>query len=431
MSGESVAGVGVAVGVGAVALLGMAAGASCAFIVGRGLEALGSHLERRQAEREAVRAAMTEWDRVLQDVALRNGRIGVLQAALDEAGEAVSPGQVSLPPQLVLGMQTIAELRHWCADTDARLAQAEGGVAEQTAQAILQRAGLLAGMADIRVGFDAPDDQAGIKAAASVGTPVARPGEALRGDIMRVAGRLLAGADAQEREAIARTAERVLTARSRTEALNRLGDMRARVDQANAAATGRREQAAEAARLLQPLAHADETAQPLREDLLQVVAGAAPLTLTLRERARQAAAELQQAADRRYVRHCVTESLAELGYAIDEGFQTAVARNGLLQVTRSEWNAHGVRMVYDGEQNKLLTALVRTKAEDRWDSAALDAEREKAWCAAQEKLKELLAAKSITLEVRSLIPPGQRRVPLVQAGPADPGAAAAPRTGHA
>lgn len=428
------AGVGVAVGVGAVALLGMAAGASCAFVVGRGLEALGSQLERRQAEREAVRAAMTEWDRVLQDVALRNGRIGVLRAALDEAGEAVSPGQVSLPPHLVLGMQTIAELRQWCADTDARLARAEGGVAEQTAQAILQRAGILAGMAEIRVDFDAPDDQAGATAAASAGTPVARPGEALRGDIMRVAGRLLAGVTAQDREAIARTAERVLTARSRTEALNRLGDMRARVDRANATATGRRAQAAEAARFLQPLAHADKTARPLREDLLQVVAGAAPLTETLRERARQAAAELQQAADRRYVRHCVTESLAELGYAVDEGFQTAVARNGLLQVTRSEWNAHGVRLALDDEKGELRAVVVRTREDGSWDATRVDTERESQWCAAQEKLKAILAAKSITFDVRSLTEPGSRPVHVVRdrLAPADTAAApvTAPRTGQ-
>ena len=76
MSGESVAVASVAASIGAIALLGMAAGASCSFIVGRGLEALGSQLERRQAEREAERDVLTEWSGVLQDVALRNGRIG-------------------------------------------------------------------------------------------------------------------------------------------------------------------------------------------------------------------------------------------------------------------------------------------------------------------------------------------------------------------
>ena len=328
----------------------------------------------------------------------------------------------------MLGTQTLAELRQWCADTESRLARAEGEVAEQTAQAILQRAGTLAGMADIRIGFDDPDGQADASAAMPASTPAARPGEALRGDIVRVAGRLLAGVSAHEREAVARKAERVLTARSRTEALNRLGDMRVRVDQANAAETSRRRQAAEAARLLQPLVHAGETAQSVREDLLQVVAGAAPLTDMLRERARQAAAELQQAADRRYVRDCVTESLAELGYAVDEGFQTAVARNGILQVTRSEWNTHGVRLALNEEKGELTAVVVRTREDGGWDAPRVDTERESQWCAAQEKLKAILAAKDIILDVRSLTEPGSRPMHVVRDHQAPAATAATPST---
>jgi hypothetical protein len=434
MSGESVSGVGVAaVGIGAVALLGMAAGASCAFVVGRGMEALGSQLERRQAERDAARAVMTEWDRVLQDVALTNGRIGVLAAA--QAGAEVGhAGQVSLPSPLVLGTQTPAELRQWCADTNSWLARAEGEVAQLTAQAILRQAGRLAEMADIRIGLDGPGGQADAVAAGPAGTPAVRPGEGLRGDIVRVAGRLLASVTRQEREAVARTAERVLTARSRTEALNRLGDMRVRVDQANAMAASRHRQAAEAARLLQPLAHAGETAQSVRGDLRQVVAGAAPLTDMLRELAQQAAAELQRAADRRYVRDCVTESLAELGYAVDEGFQTAVARNGILQVTRSEWNGHGVRLALDEEKGELRAVVVRTREDGSWDAARVDTERESQWCAAQEKLRAILAAKSITMDVRSLTEPGSQAVQVVRNRPAPAVTAAtssaAPRTGQ-
>ena len=421
MSGESVGGLGVAaVGIGAVALLGMAAGASCAFVVGHGLQALGSAMERRQAEREAVRAVMAEWERVLQDVALRNSRIGVLRSALAESGGAGSADQVRIPPPLVLGSQTITELQQWCTDTDSSLAKAEAGAAQRSAQAILRRAADLAATANVQVGFHAPDDD---PAAAAAAAPVYRPGEAMHNDIIRVANRLLPGVSPAERETIARAAERVLSARSRIEARNRLGDMRARADQANQAAAGRRVQAAEAARLLQPLAHANESVQSLREDLLEVVAGGAPLTDALREQARQAAAELQQAADRRYVRDSVTESLAELGYAVDEGFQTAVVKDGILQVSRSEWDAHGVRMVLDEESQELRAAVVRTQDDTGWDAARVDAERESQWCAIQEKLKVMLAARNITYEVRSLTKPGSRRVPVVRATP--PGTSAA------
>ena len=195
-------------------------------------------------------------------------------------------------------------------------------------------------------------------------------------DIVRVAGRLLVGVTRQEREAVARTAERVLTARRPHRGPQPAGrHARARGPGERDGCKPRR-QAAEAARLLQPLAHAGETAQSVRGDLRQVVAGAAPLTDMLRELAQQAAAELQRAADRRYVRNCVTESLAELGYAVDEGFQTAVARNGILQVTRSEWNGHGVRLALDEEKGELRAVVVRTREDGSWDAARVDTERE-------------------------------------------------------
>ena len=57
----------------------------------RSVRRSGPSMERRQAERDAARAAMAEWDSVLQDVALRNSRIGVLRAAVAESGGAGPP----------------------------------------------------------------------------------------------------------------------------------------------------------------------------------------------------------------------------------------------------------------------------------------------------------------------------------------------------
>jgi hypothetical protein len=429
VSGEGVAVVAVGASVGAVMVLGAAAGASCAFVVGGSMEALGSFLERRQARREAAHDIIMEWQQVLRDVSVRNGRIGVLRAAASQHDAD------DLPEMLKLGEQTVAELRAWCAETDARLADAETLVAGQEAQAILRRVADLAGLPELRTGFDPPSGPP--ETAETVARPAAAAvqsaGQAKAPDVARIAGRVRAGVTGSERESIARAAERVLRAVTSIEARNRLGDLRERVNQANASAERRYAEAAEAARLLQPLLHATDADQSVRADLLEVAAGHAPLTSALRERAQQSAARLQRAADRRYIRECVAESLAEIGYVADEGFQTVVPCDGVLQVTRNEWSAHGVRMVFDDERNELLTALVRTKAEDRWDAAAQDSEREDAWCAAQEKLKELLAAKSISLEFRFLISPGQRSVPLVQRAPAQPDTApaTAPRTARA
>ena len=102
--------------------------------------------------------AIAEWDHALRDVAVRNSRISLLQAAMAEPGRAGADQDAQIPRPLVLGAQTIAELRQWCADTDASLAAAEDGVARRSAQAILRRAADLAGLADIRTDFQAPDD---------------------------------------------------------------------------------------------------------------------------------------------------------------------------------------------------------------------------------------------------------------------------------
>jgi hypothetical protein len=413
MSGESVAGLGIEAGIGALMLMGTAAGASCAFVVGHGLTALGSHLERGQAEREATRAVTADWDHALHGVALRNARLSLLQGALDGSGPTPQAPQVTLPAPLVLGQQTMAELRSWCDQADARLKDAEAEVVARSAQAIVARAADLAVLADLKVGFDTPDDDQPVAASKQV----RNVDETVRADLTRVASRLSADVTARQRETVARAAERVLTARSRIDARNRLADMRERVDQANRDVAARLGQATEAARLLQPLAQAGPSAEPLRADLFRVVAGDAALTPALRERARLAAAEVQRDADRRYVRDSVTDSLAELGYQVDEGFQTAVVKDGVLQVTHGEWNAHGVRMFLDEQKQELRAMVVRTEADGGWDAARVDAERESQWCGIQEELKAKLAAKNISYEVRSATEPGARPVPVVLSGP--------------
>ena len=408
IGGELVAQVGVeVVGIGIIALMGRAAGASCAFAVGRGLTALGSHLENRKAECGAEQALTAEWEHVLRSVALCNARIGVLQGTVESSGWA---DPVTLPAPLVLGQQTLTELRAWCVGTGIWLEHAEREVADRSAHAIeaiiLRHAVELTGLA----GFDVPGGQS----VAGAGKHMVALGELTRDDVIRMAARLSADVSADEREMVARLAERVLAAHSKTEARNRLGDMRVRVEQANEVAAVRLTHATEAAQLMQPLAHADVSVQPLRADLLKVVAGDIPLTLKLREQACRAAADVQRSADRRYVREIVTESLAELGYAIDEGFQNATVNDGLLQVTRDEWNAHVVRIRLDDEKQALRAVVVRTQIDGGSDAGLADADRESQWGGIQGELRAKLAARNVRYEVRSFTRPGERPIPVLR-----------------
>ena len=333
--------------------------------------------------------------------------------------------KVQLPAPLVLGRQTLADLHRWCAQTDISVAAVEREAVQRSAQAIRRRAADLAGPTDIHIGFGAPDDQS----AAAAGKRILAPGEIMRDDIIRMASRLGADTTADERETIVRAAERVLTARSPVDANNKLADMRLRVEQANQEAARRLSQAAEAAELLQPLEHEHASAQPLRTDLLKVVTGEAPLTEGLRQAARQTAADIQRAADRRYVRNSLVEALAELGYIADEGFQKAVVKDGLMQIKQGEWNEHGVRMFIDDERQELHALVVRTQAAGG-DADLVDVERESQWGGIQEQLKAKLAAKNISYEIRSFTEPGARPMPVVLSAPTQnrPAQAQAART---
>jgi hypothetical protein len=54
--------------------------------------------------------------------------------------------------------------------------------------------------------------------------------------------------------------------------------------------------------------------------------------------------------------------LAELGYAVDEGFQTSASRRHPFSSSGTEWTAHGVRLRLDDETGKLTAIVVRTES---------------------------------------------------------------------
>jgi hypothetical protein len=425
MSGESVGTLAVGA-IGAMSVMGRAAGASCAFVVGGSLTALGRHLEHREAEREADRLERGRWEHVLREVAVRNAQIGALDAfgGIGALGGAQAGG-LAPPVSLVLGGQDLAELERWCAQADTVLRAAEREAVDRATEALLQRTrsspGRQAAAGPAAALREDAEPEPGPSAAAG-----AWDREPLLADMRRIVVRLALEVGEAQREAVAAAAQRVAGAPSRTEARNRLGDLRVRVERANAAAAAARAQAVEAAGLLQPLGQAGASAEPLRAALREVVAARRLLTPQLAEEARQVAATLQRAADRAYVRSSIEASLTELGYEVDEGFQTGIPVDGVLQVRRSEWTAHGVRMILDGEKQQLRATVVRTAAAGSWDEDRVDVERETQWCATLGKLEASLAEKGIAYGIRSLTEPGSRSVPVVRAIPS-----AAPAPGQA
>jgi hypothetical protein len=86
------------------------------------------------------------------------------------------------------------------------------------------------------------------------------------------------------------------------------------------------------------------------------------------------------AADHRYVAELVLHTVAELGYTVDEGFETAAVADGVLRVGRADWDEHAVHLLVDPTSGQVRTALVRTApGTDPAEEERTDAARERAW----------------------------------------------------
>ena len=241
-------------------------------------------------------------------------------------------------------------------------------------------------------------------------------------DVERILSRLLPTASASDQLEIGGAARRVLESVTRGEGRIRLDDLRHRVRIVNGHARERVSQAEGAARLLQAVAHAGPEAEGIWRDLADVLAGRRTLDDALNARAVETADELRRRADQDYIVRAVQESLEGLGFAQDAGFQTAEPKNGVLQVSRGGWLAHGVRMMIDNDRHELRAVVVRTATSAGWDESRADREHEEQWCQALPQLGELLEAKGVNYRVQELVEPGRRPTPLVA-----PSAAEEPR----
>jgi hypothetical protein len=148
----------------------------------------------------------------------------------------------------------------------------------------------------------------------------------------------------------------------------------------------------------------------LRTALADVVAGQRALDPELREEAMAACEQVRAERENSYVRDALTRGLEQLGYDVDQGFDTFTAQGARLRLSRDQWPEHAVSVVVDGE--RVRTMVVRTESGEGDDAERLDAEREEQWCADFEDLRDQLAGDGLHLDVHRLVPAGERHVPV-------------------
>lgn len=193
-----------------------------------------------------------------------------------------------------------------------------------------------------------------------------------------------------------------------------LTDLRVRVHRLNrvirekqrSLAKRRDKEAVEARDLMQRLgALGQDPEGVLHDDLLRVASGEAPLTETLRTKAATALAK----ADRDYAGTVLKETLEQLGYEVQESFETLFAQGGSNFFQRPSWGKYHCRISVDSERERLNFDMVRYgegREMESIDAALRDKEMEEQWCQEVPGLLNQLAQKRLAIDLTRKLAPG-------------------------
>jgi hypothetical protein len=370
---------------GLIRVLGGAAGLAAA---GTGLLA-GLAEERAEIRARRLRE-IRHHEQAIAEVLDRNARIAALAAAAQRHG-----AELALPTPLDPADRPADALVAWCADADARLTAAEESLATTIASA-----------ATGHIFAAAPESLKAQK------PPEITPGSSLTATMTRVLARLLPDTTDEDRRAVTEAAEQVAAASTRSEAESRLTEVRIRIQQANERSRRRRDDRAAAARFLREL-ETHSGAADVRARLGDVTRDARPFDEGLRAEAVRLVEDAQRRAEHHYVAATLRAAFEELGYEVDEGFETLTAEEGEAVLTRGDWAQHAVKVRVD-DARQVRMALLRTEPAESDDQRRLDIEREEQWCASFDAARERLAAAGIHADVRRRVEPGEQRLPVMQ-----------------
>ncbi|MFC4911167.1 response regulator receiver protein [Actinomadura gamaensis] len=327
-------------------------------LAGRGAQALAERAAGRAEARGRRLAEVRDLERALREVVERNARI----RALAELGAD------DLPAPLVPGEDdAAADLTAWCAETDAKLDAAETALSRKIAAELGTRIFTAESLTTDTTTRTPDNGPARTTETASTAQP--ELDEALG----RVLARLLPDATDEDRRSVVEAARLLAETGGSQDAETVLTEVRLRVQAANENARSRREQVRQ-------------------------------------ERERQDALE-QAEAERQYVLSQVTRAFEDLGYEVQQSFETLTADNGSLVLSKGDWPDHSVRMRLDGDA-KLRAKMIRETPVLDENDRRVDVEREQEWCDAFEQARERLEDAGIGSDVTWRLAPGVERLPV-------------------
>jgi hypothetical protein len=361
------------------AVIGIAAGA---VLIGGLADLAGNALAERQrrslAAADRITGSMDEYRLLAARIARERERFG------DKISELPVVERPSAGADLQRAAAESARIDAIVAEAMARF-QAEVGAA---------RAGqILAGLAESISQLRGPQGPREQRHTAVPGEVVVRRREEVAVALRRVLGRI----DPDVGPALVATLERraadAVAVPEATTAQRLLDDLRYTVDQANIKVIGRRD------RLRRMAGRLEGLEGPSVDNARNMLAAARhdpePDLPGLERLVGEAVERAVAPAVRAYGVHALRESLQELGIAVEEDFEVALAGDGIAHLQRPGWEDLAVRVRSRPEENSLHFNLVTPRDGEASDVTAA----EQQWCGAVDELIPALAARGVEVGV--------------------------------
>lgn len=148
-----------------------------------------------------------------------------------------------------------------------------------------------------------------------------------------------------------------------------------------------------------------------------VIEGGAPLSDALRRDAAAAAEECSREADRRTAAAAAAEAFRQLGYEVEEGFETLVVDQGVAHATKPGWDGYAVRWRVRDDEMRFHVVGERSRVATAAGVSVRDQEIQQALCDDLPDFREGVHHAGIELSVDELHAPGEVPVQEVDALP--------------
>lgn len=144
--------------------------------------------------------------------------------------------------------------------------------------------------------------------------------------------------------------------------------------------------------------------EELRLKLRAVSAGQTTLDEALRKDAEAAIKNSESG----YAGHVLKQTLEEMGYDVQEGFETLFDQGGQCFFQQPDWDEHYVRVSIDPQRQRLNLDMVHygTVEDDSSAQAAKDTAMEEQWCGQVSNLMEHLSERGLTIDLTRKLAPG-------------------------